>query len=174
MSWLPGMQNICSFGTPAAPTRASKKLATNLYSSAFPEKAKSPVARMKSRTCPLCVAGQCHRTLPSTPRPATRHRSHAYECRICEASRSGARQPVLSGNNPGIQREASAAGKARRSGARVLSDVSTPCSSQGGDNAAGLALAGADDRRRRRRAAVRRGRARLRGCCRISAAADRA
>ena len=76
----------------------------------------------------LCAAGRCHRTLPSTPRPATRHRSRAYECRICEASRSDARQSVLSGNNPGIQRDASAAGKARRSGARVLSDVSTPCS----------------------------------------------
>ena len=34
--------------------------------------------------------------------------------------------PALSGNNPGIQREASAAGNARRNGARVLSDTSTP------------------------------------------------
>src|SRR6185503_5459325 len=33
---------------------------------------------------------------------------------------------VFSGNKPGIQREASAAGKARSSGARELSDVSTP------------------------------------------------
>ena len=32
----------------------------------------------------------------------------------------------LSGNNPGIHREASVAGKARRSGARVLSEVTTP------------------------------------------------
>jgi hypothetical protein len=36
---------------------------------------------------------------------------------------------VGSGNNPGIQRAASVAGKARRSGARVLSDRSTPRSS---------------------------------------------
>jgi hypothetical protein len=35
-------------------------------------------------------------------------------------------QSVFSGNSPGIQRAASAAGKARRSGARVLSDVTTP------------------------------------------------
>ncbi len=111
----------------------------------------------------LCAAGRCHRTLPSTPRPATRHRSRAYECRICEASRSDARQTVLSGNNPGIQREARAAGKARRSGARVLSEVSTPCSNKRRDDAAGLTLAGADDGGERRRAGVRRGRARLRG-----------
>ena len=36
--------------------------------------------------------------------------------------------PVRSGNNPGIQREQSVAGNARRSGARVLSDLSTPWS----------------------------------------------
>jgi hypothetical protein len=35
-------------------------------------------------------------------------------------------QPVFSGNSPGIHREASAAGNARRKGARVLSEVSTP------------------------------------------------
>lgn len=34
----------------------------------------------------------------------------------------------FSGNRPGIQRDAKAAGKASRSGARLLSETSTPCS----------------------------------------------
>ena len=50
-----------------------------------------------------------------------------------------------SGNSPGIQREASAAGKARRSGARVLSDDQHAVFDERGDDAAGLAFAGADD-----------------------------
>jgi hypothetical protein len=37
---------------------------------------------------------------------------------------------VLSGNSPGSHRDASAAGNARRSGARAHSDVSTPLSTK--------------------------------------------
>lgn len=36
--------------------------------------------------------------------------------------------PLLSGNSPGIQRDARAAGKARRNGSRVPAETMTPCS----------------------------------------------
>jgi len=48
---------------------------------------------------------------------------------------------TFSGNSPGIQREASTAGNTRRSGARELSETSTPARSVP-DNATRLALAG--------------------------------
>ena len=73
----------------------------------------------------LQVAALSARTWPSAPRLATTHRALAYVCRKYGASRLDAFQPALSGNSPGIQREASLAGKARRSGARELSDIST-------------------------------------------------
>jgi len=43
------------------------------------------------------------------------------------ASRPHSPHPDFSGKRPGIQRAARVAGKARRSGARVLSAVSAPC-----------------------------------------------
>src|SRR5882724_9283344 len=54
---------------------------------------------------------------------------------------------TFSGNNPGIQRDASAAGKTRRRGARTPSAVSTPRSVSA--------------------ETMRRDKARLRECCRI-------
>jgi hypothetical protein len=54
-------------------------------------------------------------------------------------------QPVLSGNNPGIQREAGVAEKARRNGARVLSEGERALFEQGRDDTTRLAVAGADD-----------------------------
>ena len=50
---------------------------------------------------------------------------HGFQVAAAAAIYSG-HQVAFSGNKPGIQREASVAGKARRSGARVLSDVTTP------------------------------------------------
>lgn len=43
-----------------------------------------------------------------------------------EISPSHVRYPVFSGKSPGIQRDAKVAGNARRSGARVLSEATTP------------------------------------------------
>ena len=52
---------------------------------------------------------------------------------------------AFSRNNPGIHREASAAGNVRRSGARGLSETSTSLIHQSRDNAAGLPLTCADN-----------------------------
>ena len=56
---------------------------------------------------------------------AATHYPCLYVCRKCAASKSDARQPASSGNNPGIHREASFAGKASRKGARELSETIT-------------------------------------------------
>ena len=60
----------------------------------------------------------CRLLAVADPRPATNGGGFSF-CRSCPTY-------TCSGNNPGIHREASAAGKASRSGARVLADVRTP------------------------------------------------
>jgi len=67
---------------------------------------------------------------PAPTRVSTREHSYnAVEDKSFAALRKGQRPsriPALSGNSPGIHREVSAAGKAKRSGARELSEAKTP------------------------------------------------
>jgi hypothetical protein len=66
-------------------------------------------------------------TVPRTRDPANRDVRGFSENLFPETpSVCLSRYPVRSGKSPGIQRDASVAGKARRSGARLLSDSSTP------------------------------------------------
>jgi len=64
----------------------------------------------------LTVAGGCHSGLVAAPSGTSAKTSN----------RQAASYRARSGNSPGIQRGASAAGKARRNGARGPSEVSTP------------------------------------------------